>query len=165
MKLDIRNTNAIKSPRWWDWYTPSIAVAQGVTSDGRYVVGIGETRWGSEKALDRAVEDLKKNAKVDVDFSYRLKFIETAKNERIEFLDNRGEIQKKSIDKGAFFEGKVGVIASQNGRKVEAEAKVKQMSGGIFGQLLSNVPDYSGTLVDALDKAANRLERTGTVEI
>lgn len=168
MKLDIQTTKVVVNTRKWNILVPSIAIAQGVTENGRSVCGIGSSNLSHEAALNNATDDIKINAQVDVNFSFRLQYIESRYPPvRVEFLENRGEIRKTNMKNsgtlgvGSDRSPKLGVIGIKNGRSVDAEVKIQKTRV----KKLVKLPDYSSTLTKALDKVSRRFDRTGEVQL
>jgi len=56
-ELDVRDVSVVYSSQLWRISKKNIAVATGVTGDGRHVQGIGTSRWSEDTAMDEAVED------------------------------------------------------------------------------------------------------------
>jgi len=160
--VDVRDVSVVYSCPLWRLTKKNIAVATGVTGDGRHVQGIGTNRWSGDTAMDEAVENLKKNVRTR-DFSFRIVALEGGyANVRIEFLDEQGLYRTTGSTRGLTANKRVEITASKAGRSVSANTDESGLS-------LDNVGfgrrDWSDMLAGALDSAESRLERVGTTSV
>ncbi len=155
-KIDVRDTDVVISSAKWRPFSKYVAIATGVTSDGRTAQGIGSARWSGETALDAAVENLKDNAR-ETDFSFKIQtLIGGNSNVRVEFLEKQGIYQKKSATRGMTQRRTVEITAEEDGRTVTAKDDIGMVHIGI------GRASWQETLDSALDVAESQLQRVGT---
>ncbi|WP_143165389.1 hypothetical protein [Halobaculum gomorrense] len=160
--LDIRDVSVVYSAPMWRITKKNIAVATGVTDDGRQVQGIGTNRWSGDTAMDAAIEDLKQNV-TERDFSFRIVAFEGGyANVRIEFLDEQGVYRTTGSTRGLTGNKRVEINASRDGRSVSANNDERGFSWDNVG---FERRDWSEMLEGALDSAASRLDRVGTTTV
>jgi hypothetical protein len=146
----------------WRIFTKNIAIASGVTSDGRNVQGIGVDRWSADGALDAAVEDIKRNAR-DTDFSFRISALEGGyANVRIEFLEEQGIYRTQGAMRGLTKNKTVEINASKDGRTVSAKGSQEGINREDIGFGNRGWPEM---LTAALDSARSRFDRVGTTSM
>jgi hypothetical protein len=161
-ELDVRDVTEVYSAPTWRVFTKTMAIATGVTGDGRTVQGIGTSRWSGDAATEAAVENLKNHVRT-TDFSFRIRAVEGGHaNVRIDFLDEQGIYRTTGSTRGMTATKRVEIAAEKQGRSVTAAYD----EGGIS---LDNVGfgrnDWSHILAGALEDAESRLERLGTTTV
>lgn len=156
--IDVKTTEVVYRTPTWRIFMPNIAIATGVTPDGRTVEGVGTSRLSADRALDSAVENLKANAR-NANFSFEIKTLEGGQARiRVERLNNRGEYQIKSLN--TLFTGQVvEIAASREGRTVDAEGKP-----GLWGRRLT-ANSWGNALSAAVESAQSRFDRVGRTSI
>ncbi len=160
--LDVRDVSVVYSSPMWRITKKNIAVATGVTEDGRHAHGIGTNRWSGDTAMDDAVEDLKENVR-ERDFSFRIVALEGGHaNVRIEFLDEQGVYRTTGSTRGLTANKRVEINASRDGRSVSAK---NDESGFSLQNVGFGRRDWSEMLKGALDSAESRLDRVGTTSV
>lgn len=153
--IDIRDTNVIVSSAKWRPFTKNVAIATGVTSDGRTVQGIGEARWSEDGALDAAVENLKNNARA-TDFSFTIStMVGGNANVRVEFLEEQGVIRTTNANRGMTKRKSIEITASKDGRTVTTEDDIGMINVGI------GPASWAETLSSAIKSAESQLDRVG----
>lgn len=161
-ELDIRDVSVVYSVPTWRIIKKSIAVATGVTDDGRHAQGIGTSRWSDDTAMNEAIEDLKENVRKR-DFSFRIVALEGGyANARIEFLDEQGVYRTTGSTRGLTANKRVEISASKDGRSVSAN---NDESGWSRENIGFGRRDWSDMLEGALDSAESRLDRVGTTTV
>jgi hypothetical protein len=146
----------------WRIFTKTMAVATGVTGDGRTVQGLGTSRLSGDAAMDDAVENLKANVR-DTDFSFRITAIEGGHaNVRIDFLEEQGIYRTTGSTRGLTANKRVEINAEKDGRTVSASA---DESGFSLDNVGFRRRDWSDMLSGALDDAESRLGRVGTTAV
>lgn len=160
--LDIRNVEVVYSCPTWRVFKKNIAIASGVTSDGREIQGIGVNRWSGDAAISDATEDIERKAR-ETDFSFRITALEGGwANVRIDFLEEQGIYQIQGAMRGLTKNRVVEITASKDGRSVSAKASqagVNREDMGISGR------DWPDMLSSAIDSAQSRLDTVGTTSI
>lgn len=160
-ELDIQDVSVVYSAPNWRITKKNIAVATGVTGDGRHVQGIGTNRWSGDTAIDEAIEDTRENARSG--FSFNITVLEGGyANVRIEFLDEQGVTRTKGARRGLTKNRRVEINASKNGRSVTADV---DQSGFSWADVGWRQRGWSRLLKDALDSAESRLDRVGTTAV
>lgn len=161
-ELDVRDVSVVYSAPTWRLTKKNIAVATGVTGDGRHVQGISTNRWSEDTAMDDAIEDLKQNARAR-DFSFRILALEGGwANVRIEFLDEQGIHRTTGSTRGLSKNRRVEINASKDGRTVSAN---EDQSGFSLADVGFRQRGWSRMLDDALDSAESRLDRVGNTSV
>jgi hypothetical protein len=161
-ELDVRDVSVVYSSQSWRITKKNIAVATGVTGDGRHVQGIGTSRWSEDAAMDEAVEGLKENVRTR-EFSFRIVALEGGyANVRIEFLDEQGVYRTTGSTRGLTANKRVEINASKEGRSVSAN---NDESGFSWHNVGFGRRDWSDMLSGALDSAESRLDRVGTTSV
>lgn len=161
-ELDIRDVSVVYSVPTWRIIKKNIAVATGVTDDGRHAQGIGTSRWSDDTAMNEAIEDLKENVRKR-DFSFRIVALEGGyANARIEFLDEQGVYRTTGSTRGLTANKRVEISASNDGRSVSAN---NDESGWSRENIGFGRRDWSDMLEGALDSAESRLDRVGTTTV
>ncbi|QKY19892.1 hypothetical protein B4589_005665 [Halolamina sp. CBA1230] len=161
-ELDVRDVSVVYSSQIWRLTKKNIAVATGITGDGRHVQGIGTSRWSGDTAMDGAIENLKENARTR-DFSFQIVALEGGyANVRIEFLDEQGIYRTTGSTRGLTANKRVEVNASKEGRSVSAN---NDESGFSLENVGFGRRDWSEMLDGALDSAESRLDRVGTTSV
>jgi hypothetical protein len=159
--IDVQSTEVVHKCASWKVLTKNVAIARGVTDDGRTVEGIGESRWSGESALDAAVENLKENA-ATTDFSFRIAVLEGGTpNVRIEFVDEQGSTRKQGSMRGLTNRKTVKIEASNDGRTVNSEATEGLINVGFRNR----GPSWADKLDDAVEKAEKQFDRVGTTTV
>lgn len=93
--VDIQNIRTVFRSSKLKPHESNIAIASGVTNDGRAVNGIGGHNWSAEKAQDAAASNIRHTANI-TDFEFHINTISGGRTiKRIEILKNRGEINVK----------------------------------------------------------------------
>jgi hypothetical protein len=160
--VDVQDATVVYDCPMWRLTKRNIAVATGVTSDGRTVQGIGTSRWSGDSALDAAVEDLERKARA-TDFSFRITVLEGGyANVRIEFLDQQGIYRTTGSTRGLTANKRVEISAEKDGRSVSAEA---DESGFSLDNVGFGRRDWSDMLSGAIGSAETRFDRVGTVSL
>jgi hypothetical protein len=161
-ELDVRDVSVVYSSQMWRVTKKNIAVATGVTGDGRHVQGIGTSRWSEDTAMDEAIENLKDNARRR-DFSFQIVALEGGyANVRIEFLEEQGIYRTTGSTRGLTANKRVEINASKEGRSVSAN---NDESGFSLQNVGFGRRDWSEMLNGALDSAESRLDRVGTTSV
>lgn len=150
--VDVRDVQVVfRSPTWQPLKT-NIAVASGVTDDGRTVQGIGTNTWSAEKAQDQATESIRQAAQ-KTDFEFHINTISGGRtNQRIEILWNRGEINVK--DGGFTGSPTVEVTAWRGEHSTDSRGKKR-----VGLPIISN--PWQSCLNSALDSVDNEFDRLG----
>jgi flavin-binding protein dodecin len=161
-EVDVRNVDVVYSAPNWRIFTKNLAIATGVTGDGRTVQGIGTSRWSGDSAMDEAVEDLKQRVRT-TDFSFRITAVEGGHaNVRIDFLEEQGLYRTTGSTRGLTATKRVEVSAEKAGRSVSAESDEGGLSMDHVG-FGSN--DWADILDGAIDDARSSLDRVGTTTV
>jgi hypothetical protein len=161
-ELDVRDVSVVYSSQMWRVTKKNIAVATGVTGDGRHVQGIGTSRWSEDTAMDEAIENLKDNARTR-DFSFQIVALEGGyANVRIEFLEEQGIYRTTGSTRGLTANKRVEINASKEGRSVSAN---NDESGFSLQNVGFGRRDWSEMFNGALDSAESRLDRVGTTSV
>lgn len=157
--IDVRDTNVVVSSPMWRIFSNNVAIATGVTSNGRTVQGIGSARFSKDDALDAAVDNLKENAR-KTDFSFKIStLVGGTANVRIEFLEQQGIYRTTGAKRGLTQRRSVEVTASKDGRSVTAEDSIGLVSTEHIG---FGTAGWAKTLDSALKSADSQLQRVGT---
>lgn len=153
--IDIRDTNVVVSSPKWRPFTMNVAIATGVTSNGRTVQGIGEARWSEDGALDAAVANLKENAR-ETDFSFTIStMVGGDANVRVEFLEEQGIIRTTNANRGMTKRRSIEITASKDGRTVTTEDDIGMINLGV------GRASWAETLSSAIESAQSQLDRVG----
>jgi hypothetical protein len=160
--LDVQDATVVYDCPMWRLSKQNIAVATGVTSDDRTVQGIGTSRWSGDSAIDAAVDDLQRKARA-TECSFRITVMEGGyANVRIEFLDQQGVYRTTGSTRGLTANKRVEITAERDGRSVSAEA---DESGFSLDNVGFGRRDWSDMLSDAIDSAASRFDKVGSVSL
>ena len=161
-EVDVRDVAVVYSSPMWRLTKKNIAVATGITDDGRHGQGIGTSRWSGDTAMDEAVENLKRNVGTR-EFSFQIVALEGGyANVRIEFLDEQGVYRTTGSTRGLTANKRVEITASKDGRSVSAN---NDESGFSLENVGFGRRDWSDMLEGALDSAESRLDRVGTTSV
>lgn len=154
-EIDIKSTNVVRRSPKYRISTPNIAVAKGLTPDGRAIQGIGAARFSEDTALDAAVGNLKENAQ-EVDFSFEIAVIEGGNiGGRIEIYDEG--VRKRSAS--SWGRPTVEVNATRDGNGVNAKGKPGFLDNAGFS------PSFDSALSSALDSAESQFDRVGRTSV
>jgi hypothetical protein len=161
-EVDVRDVTVVYSAPTWRIFTPTVAVATGMTGDGRTVQGLGTSRWSADSAMDDAVENLKANVR-ETDFSFRITALEGGHaNVRIDLLEEQGIYRTTGSTRGLTATKRVEITAEKDGRSVSA---ADDESGFSLDKVGFGRPDWSDMLSGALDAASSRFDRVGTTAV
>lgn len=154
--IDVKMTKVVYRSPVYRLQTPNVAIAKGFTPDGREIQGIGASILSEDKALDLAVENVKKNAR-EVDFSFEISVIKGGQTgARIELYDEGTRTRPNS----SFFpRPAVEINAMQDGNGVDAKGKPGIIAGRGFS------PSFGLALSSALDSAESQFDRVGRTSV
>lgn len=94
--VDIRDIQMVFRSPMWQPHKTNIAVASGVTEDGRTIQGVGANGWSTDNAKDEAAENIRQAAK-KTDFEFHINTISGGRtNQRIEILHEQEKINVRS---------------------------------------------------------------------
>ena len=155
-EIDVKMTQVVNRSPAYRILTPNVAVAKGVTRDGREVEGIGVSLLSEESALDAAVENVKENAQ-EVDFSFEISILKGGNlGQRIEMYD---EGIKKRPNSSMSGRPAVEINATREGNGVDAKGKPGLIAGRGF------TPSFDLALSEALDSAESQFDRVGRTSV
>lgn len=153
--VDIKMTHVVRRSPIYRITTPNVAIAKGVTRDGREIQGVGVSLLSEDTALDAAVENLKEHAR-EVDFSFSISVLEGGNlGGRIEIYDE-GVKQRPG---SSFGRPAVEINATRDGHAVDARGNT-----GLLGNAGLS-PSFDTALSSALDSAESQFDRVGHTSV
>lgn len=152
-EIEIKATQVVHRSPMYRIQTPNVAIAKGLTRDGREIQGIGASILSEDRALDAAVENAKENAQ-EVNFSFQVSVIKGGNlGKRIELYDE-GVTRRPG---GSWLSARpaVEINATRDGNGVDAKGKPGIIAGRGFS------PSFGLALSSALDSAESQFGRVG----
>lgn len=156
-EIEIKMTQVVYRSPIYRVLTPNVAIAKGLTQDGREVDGIGASVLSEDTALDAAVENVKENAR-EVEFSFEVSVIKGGNlGRRIELYE--GGVKKRPEGSSLSARPAVEINATRDGNGVDAKGKPGIIAGRGFS------PAFGLALSSALDSAESQFDRVGRTSV